>query len=100
VADLFLVREAKGPDWDYDVRRREQRGWDEHAEFMDGLVEEGFVVLGGPIGEGDGEDSLLVVDAADEDAIRARLAGDPWVDTILTIKAIEPWSLWLGELRG
>ena len=62
---------------------------------MDGLVDEGVVVLGGPVGEGDGEDSLLVVDLANEAAIRDLLAGDPWVDEMLTIKSIEPWSIWL-----
>ena len=98
MADYFLVREAKGPAWDHGVGRREQRGWQEHAEFMDRLVDEGFVVLGGPIGEGDGEDALLIVDAADEDEIRARLADDPAVGTVLTIRTIEPWSVWLGEV--
>ena len=29
---------------------------------MDALAEEGTVVLGGPVGDGDGEDTLLVVD--------------------------------------
>jgi uncharacterized protein YciI len=62
---------------------------------MDGLVEEGFVVLGGPIGEGDGENTLLVVDAEDEAAIRARLAEDPWAGGLLTIASIRPWSIWL-----
>lgn len=38
---------------------------------MDALVEEGFVVLGGPIGEGDSKNTLLVVDADGEAAIRA-----------------------------
>ena len=41
--------------WDHSRARREQAGWSEHAAFMDALAEEGFVVLGGPIGEGDGE---------------------------------------------
>ena len=33
---------------------REQDGWDEHARFMNGLVDDGFIVLGGPL-EGDRE---------------------------------------------
>ncbi len=41
---------------------------------MDALAAEGFVLLGGPVGEGDGDDVLLVVEAADEATIRARLA--------------------------
>jgi hypothetical protein len=59
MADLYLVERGKGPAWDHARGRREQAGWDEHAAFMDGLVEEGFVVLGGPVGEGDGETTLL-----------------------------------------
>ena len=39
---------------------------------MDGLAEEGVVVLSGPIGEGDGEVFLLVVDADGEATMRAR----------------------------
>jgi uncharacterized protein len=97
VADYFLVREAKGPDWDHTTGRRQQRGWDEHAEFMEALVEQGFVVLGGPIGEGDGEDALLIVDAAGEDDVRSRLDGDPWSGTILVIESVEPWQVWLGD---
>jgi uncharacterized protein YciI len=93
--DYFLVENAKGPAWDHSCRRREQDGWDEHAAFMDGLVEDGVVVLGGPIGEGDGENTLLVVDAPDEAAVRARLAQDPWSETVLTIESVRPWNVWL-----
>ena len=60
---------------------------------MDALVEEGFVVLGGPIG--DGENVLLVIDADDEATIRTRLAEDPWLDAVLRIESIKPWSVWL-----
>jgi uncharacterized protein YciI len=95
VADYFLVERAKGPAWDHSRARREQAGWDEHAAFMDALAETGFVVLGGPIGEGDGENALLVVDAEDEATIRARLAEDPWPEDLLTIESIRPWSVWV-----
>jgi uncharacterized protein YciI len=95
VADYFLVERAKGPAWDHLKRRREQAGWDAHAAFMDALGEEGFVVLGGPIGEGDGDNALLVVDAENEAAIRERLAEDPWGDDMLTIESVRPWSVWV-----
>jgi hypothetical protein len=45
---------------------------------MDGLAGEGFILLGGPIGEGDGDNALMIVDAESESAVRARLADDPW----------------------
>ena len=95
MADYYLVTLARGPAWDHSRRRREQVGWDEHAAFMDALTEEGVVVLGGPVGEGDGESSLLVVDVDSEAAIRARLADDPWAGSILTIASVQPWSVWL-----
>jgi uncharacterized protein len=95
VPDYYLVERAKGPAWDHSRGRREQPGWDAHAAFMDALAEEGLVILGGPIGEGDGENALLIVDAVSEAEIRARLAEDPWTDDMLTIESVKPWSVWL-----
>jgi uncharacterized protein YciI len=95
VADYYLVRQARGPAWDHARGRRDQERWAEHAAFMDGLAEEGVVIVGGPIGEGDGDDALLIVDVDSEESIRARLADDPWADDMLTIKSVEPWSVWL-----
>jgi uncharacterized protein YciI len=95
VADYFLVERGKGPFWDHSRPRRQQAGWDEHAAFMDALAEQGFVVLGGPIGEGDGDNALMVIDAESEDVIRARLAEDPWGEDMLTIESVRPWSVWL-----
>ena len=95
MADYFLVERAKGPEWDLGKPRRKQAGWDAHAAFMDGLAEEGFVVLGGPIGEGDGDNALLVVAAESEAEVRARLAEDPWGEDMLMIESIRPWSVWV-----
>jgi uncharacterized protein YciI len=99
MADYFLVKHVPGPAWDHSRPRREQHGWDEHAAFMDALTEEGIVILGGPVGEGDGEDVLLVVEVESEEAIRARLADDPWANDMLTIESVEPWSVWLRAVR-
>jgi hypothetical protein len=95
MADYFLVENAKGPAWDHSREVREQDGWDEHAAFMDRLTEEAFIVLGGPIGGDDRLSAVLVVDAGDEADVRARLAEDPWSETVLTIESIRPWSVWL-----
>jgi uncharacterized protein YciI len=94
----FVVIEVSGPSWDASRARREQDGWDEHAAFMDALVEDGFVVLGGPFG--DGERVMLVVEAEDEDGVRRRLAPDPWLPAgILEIASIEPWAIWLDSRK-
>ncbi len=98
MADYYLVELERGPAWDYSRLRREQAGWDEHAAFMEGLVEDSVVVLGGPIGEGDGDNALLVVDLDSEAKIRERLADDPWAGSILTIASVRPWSVWLRAL--
>jgi uncharacterized protein YciI len=95
VAGYFLVTRGWGPAWDRARPRRGQDNWDEHAAFMDALAEEGFVVLGGPVGDVDTGRTVLVVRAESEEAVRERLAGDPWPEDLLTIESIEPWSVWL-----
>lgn len=61
---------------------------------MDGLVEDGFLVIGGPLGNG--ERTLHLMQAQDEDEIRERLAADPWASAgLLEVGSIEPWALWL-----
>jgi uncharacterized protein YciI len=85
---------GRGPAWDTTRRRREQAGWADHAAYLDQLVSHGVVVLGGPVGEAD-TDAVLVVNAYDEAAALAMLAGDPWLGTVLALKSVEPWTIWL-----
>ena len=92
----FAVRLIHGPGWDPLRPIREQPGWDAHAAFMDGLVDDGFLIIGGPIG--DGAQTLHAVDAANENEVRARFAEDPWASAgLLRIGSIEPWALWLDS---
>jgi len=73
---------------------REQESWDDHARFMDELVVAGFVRLGGPL-EGDRE-VLLIVSAPSEEAIRERLAQDPWASQgLLRTARVERWTVLL-----
>lgn len=69
---LFLVAEMHGRTWDPGKPMNGQAQWPEHAAFMNRLAADGFVVLGGPLGESD--DVLLIVDARSADDIRATLA--------------------------
>jgi uncharacterized protein YciI len=104
----FAVRLTHGPGWDPARPIRRQDGWGEHAAFMDGLVDDGFVILGGPVGEGNPadegdppEETLHAVEAADEDEVWARLAQDPWARAgLLRVGSIEPWTLWLDGRPG
>jgi uncharacterized protein YciI len=96
----YLVTHGQGPTWHPDRSRRAQEGWDQHAAFMDALTERGVVLLGGPLGDDvDTGDALLLISADDEAAVRAALADDPWHGTVLTIKSLERWLLWLRSPR-
>ena len=90
----FALTTVYGPGSDPSRQIRDQDAWNEHAAFMDGLVDDGFVLLGGPLG--DGQRTLHLVEAADEHEIRARFGEDPWASMeLLRIGVIEPWALWL-----
>ncbi|HEV8339956.1 MAG TPA: YciI family protein [bacterium] len=91
---LYAVRRARGGPWDWSRDMREQDGWDEHARFMDALVDDGFIILGGPL-EGDRE-VLLIVNAPSKEAVRERLAADNWTaNGMLSTVAVERWTILL-----
>src|SRR5450759_29684 len=48
----FAVIRERDSGWDDSRPMHEQENWDEHASFMNALVDDGFVVLGGPLGDG------------------------------------------------
>jgi uncharacterized protein YciI len=87
---LVVVRRS-GPEWDRSKPLEEQSGWDEHAAFMDGLVDDGVIVLGGPLA--DEERVAHAIEAESEEAIRAVLARDPWSDSHLVVDTIDPWTI-------
>jgi uncharacterized protein YciI len=84
-----LMRQS-GPEFDRSRPLEEQSGWVEHAAFMDGLVESGFLVLGGPLGDGR---VVHAIEAESADAVRETLARDPWSGTHLVVEAVEPWTI-------
>jgi len=93
----YAVRVRRGGPWDWSRDMREQAGWDQHARFMDGLVDAGFVLLAGPL-EGDRE-VLWIVEAESEEAVRERMAEDPWaVNGMLRPERIERWTVLLDGL--
>jgi uncharacterized protein len=95
---FFAVIRTRGPAWQESQPLDGQADWGLHASFMNALVREGFVVLGGPL-EGT-SDVLLVVKAASPAEVRSRLAEDPWAGNgLLSITRVAPWTLRLGSLE-
>ena len=94
---LVVVRRS-GPEWDPSLPLEEQSDWPAHASFMDGLVDSGFIVLGGPLA--DEHRVAHAVEAESEDVIRATLARDPWSETHLRIDTIDPWTIRLDGRRA
>jgi hypothetical protein len=92
---FLVVLRRSGPEYDQSKPLEEQSGWLEHAAFMDGLVHDGFIVLGGPLG--DEMRTAHAVEASAEDEIRERLGRDPWSGTHLVVDSIDPWTIRLAK---
>jgi uncharacterized protein len=91
---VFVLTRVNGPNYDDSRERRDQDAWTEHAAFMDRLLDDGFVIMGGPLE--DGRQVLHIVEAADEQEVMDRLAGDPWEPMgILRTAGIQRWHVWL-----
>jgi uncharacterized protein YciI len=95
----FVVRVERGGPWDWSLDMRKQAGWAEHAAFMDGLADDGFILLAGPL-EGE-RDVLWIVEAESDSAVRERMAEDPWAaNGMLRPIRIERWTVVLDGLKS
>ena len=95
-ATYYAVLRERGENWDVRLPMRQQEHWEEHAAFMDALADDGFVILGGPLGDGE-EKFLLIISADSEQAVAVRLADDPWTPLhLLRTASVERWEILLG----
>jgi len=86
----------RGEHWDASRPMRQQQQWDEHLAFLDTLSDDGLLLGGGPLGEGE-KRFLLIVAAENQHAIEARLADDPWTRLgVWRIASVERWEVLLG----
>jgi uncharacterized protein YciI len=96
---IFAMINEQGPNWNPARPMREQQGWEEHAAFMNALVDDHIVVLGGPLRKGARHRAMLILRASDESTLRARLEQDPWIRSgVLRMGELVPWELLLGEI--
>src|SRR5512147_2816793 len=98
---IFVVTTAHGPAWDAARPLERQPAWEAHADFMNALEAEGFVLLGGTLDAAEGAGApgaradtgpgaaLLVVRARDAEEVRWRLAADPWAKAgLLAVESV------------
>lgn len=95
---FLVVLRRSGPEYDHSKPLEEQSGWLDHAAFMDGLVDDGFIVLGGVLG--DELRTAHAVEAPSEDEVRERLARDPWSGSHLVVDSIDRWTIRLDARAG
>ena len=96
--NVFLAISSAGSSRDFSKGTREQPFWDEHAKFIDQLVEEGFILMGGPLEDEGG--ALLILNAQDENEVRKKLKDDPWTTHgILKLESVKRWQIFIDQKK-
>jgi uncharacterized protein len=96
--NTFVTISSAGPNRDPSKATREQPLWDEHAAFIDQLVAEGFILMGGPLLDEGG--AMLIVNADDEDEVRQKLKNDSWFERgILKLESVKRWQIFIDERK-
>jgi uncharacterized protein YciI len=96
MTNTYMILSSCGPNRDLSKDTREQAFWDDHVPFINNLIEEGFIFLGGPLIDEGG--AVLVVRAEDEAEVRRKMQHDPWyVNGILTLDSVKRWEIYVDE---
>src|ERR1022692_2447433 len=96
VKRLFAVIRSRGAAWNDSLPLEQQEDWWPHADFMNALHAEGFVVIGGPLAGT--RDAPVIFRASDADEIASRLEDAPWSGKdLLRTTRIAPWTRRLGS---
>jgi uncharacterized protein len=92
----ILVRWRAGPAWK-GGRPEDQPGWDEHASFVDDLIERRIFVMGGPLADSSGSINLL--EGVTEDEARELLEKDPFIAAgVFELEDVQAWNVYVDEL--
>ncbi len=90
----FFAISSAGPNGDPSNGARQQPLWDEHAAFIDQLVADGFVLMGGPLVDEGG--AMLIMNADDGNEVRDKLKSDPWMEHgILKLDSVKRWQIFI-----
>ena len=96
--NTFVAISSAGPNRDLSKGTREQPFWDEHAKFIDRLVDDGFILMGGPLIDEGG--ALLIFNAEDENEVIKKLKNDPWFERgILKLESVKRWQIFIDARK-
>lgn len=94
----FVIFFAPGTAWIAGKTSREQPYWTEHAAFMDALLEDGIVIMGGPFA--DYSSIMIVLEASDENEVRNLFERDPFVARgIFRLSSVHEWHVFLDARK-
>src|SRR5919197_481572 len=99
---MFLAISSAGPNRDFSKVTRDQPFWDEHAKFIDQLVDDGFILMGGPLVDKAEmpQGALLIVNAEDENEVREKLKDDPWfTHGVLKLESVKRWEIFIDQRK-
>lgn len=93
-----VVTIRKGAAWG-DGPPEAQSGWDEHAEWIDTLVDRGTIVMGGPFSDNSG--AMLLLDGISVDEAEVLLASDPFVKNgVFVVVDVCEWTNYVDTLTA
>ncbi len=96
---IFVVTRTQGAGWDAARAPNKQDDWAGHAEMLDQMHDDGFVIYAGPLVGTNPFQAMLVVRAESQQDVRDAFSEDPWVlKEITTISSIVEWNVRLGEM--
>jgi uncharacterized protein YciI len=88
-----VLRLGPGPAWKEGLPE-DQLGWDEHAKFVDDLIDRGHFVMGGPWVDRPGAMSLWEGMNAEE--VRNVMESDPFIlNGVNTIEDVADWTVYV-----
>jgi hypothetical protein len=94
-----MVRFTAGPTWERGGDVREQPGWDAHAGFVDGLVERGTMVMGGPFADNSG--TMILLEGVDAAAAERLVADDPFIlNGVFVLEEVREWTIFVDGLSA
>jgi uncharacterized protein YciI len=92
------VRVEAGPTW-RSGKPEDQPAWDEHAEFVDRLVEAGTFVMGGPFSDNSG--TLILLEGISSAEARTLMDSDPFVENgVFVVADVRDWTVYVDMLTG